>query len=222
MTNTAIVYGECTAGKGMNTAEEYGGGVTGLKLVLKAALSVAYRRTKQENTPVALQIVRDCLKIAATATETKEEKEVIRTYRRQVVRIIDQVEDHRDNPTISLSPVEVSIGDQVVVRGRQFAANEVVDLELNSIPIEGIEVSADNRGRFEASVTMSTDIVEPDSSTTISAQGQVSEESVSSALRILPSGSDSTSEPGGSEGPSPSETLPEPTGGDPTEAELSP
>ena len=69
LTNMAIQYVGCTEGRGIDVTTEISAGVGGtFKVVADASLNIAYKRAQQENTPVALEIVKACLDIAKTTS----------------------------------------------------------------------------------------------------------------------------------------------------------
>jgi hypothetical protein len=90
LTSMAIVYVDCTEGRGISTTTKVSGGVAGtLEVVTNASVNVASEKTRQEDRTVALQKIRDCLNIAkrGSAANNPEQRVVtrlIREYRRVI------------------------------------------------------------------------------------------------------------------------------------------
>jgi hypothetical protein len=175
----AIEYVACTEGRGISTTTEIGGGVAGtLKVVANASLNLAFKKTEQEDTPVALQIVKDCMEIAKrSASAANPEQRVATNYLQRFDRFLQEWQRSQINqtPSITLSSSTARIGEQVTVTGSKFWPGEVVD-----IYVEGIQVpppaTADDQGSFTVVVTVPSSAL-PDIDTVIVASGRTSAKS---------------------------------------------
>lgn len=92
MSVMAINYAGCTEGKGVSSTDEITAGVGGtLKVVTDASLKVAYKKAQQEDTPVALQIVKDCMEIArSNSAITDPEQSTAAGYQRKIDQDLQQ------------------------------------------------------------------------------------------------------------------------------------
>ena len=182
LTNSAIQYVRCTEGRGLSTTTEIGGGLGGtFKVVANATLNVAYKKAKQENTPVALQIVKDCLEIAksspehdtATAFQGKVEQYLQQWQRQQV----------EATPIVTLSSNSAGIGEQVTVTGSRFVPNELVEIIVHATLVA--QVQASDAGEFSTSITVPSSVFR-DSDVAVTAAGQTSARSGRAPLHIAP------------------------------------
>jgi hypothetical protein len=179
LSTMAIEYVACTEGRGISTTTEIGGGVAGtLKVVANASLNLAFKKTEQEDTPVALQIVKDCMEIAKrSASAANPEQRVATNYLQRFDRFLQEWQRNQINqtPSITLSSSTARIGEQVTVTGSKFWPGEVVD-----IYVEGIQVpppaTADDQGSFTVVVTVPSSAL-PDIDTVIVASGRTSAKS---------------------------------------------
>jgi hypothetical protein len=178
LTNTAIVYMECTKGRGFDTTKEIGGSVGGtFKVVADATLQLAYKKSQKENKDVSLQIVHDCLKIAGEASDSPDERNVAQTYERQADEYIEQWK--RDQVAhqvhIKLSPTSARVGEAVQISGTNFYQNETVDIHLHATLVE--QVQADGQGAFRTTIKVPDNAPPPGFSTVIIATGETSAKS---------------------------------------------
>jgi hypothetical protein len=184
----AIEYVGCTEGRGISPTTEIGGGVGGtLKVVANASLNVAYKKTKQENTPVALEIVKDCMAIAkSNAAASDPEQGTATAYQQRFDQALrqwqqDQVEQ---TPTLTLSSSSARIGEQVTATGSKFWANEMVDIILHATLVE--QTQADEDGAFSAVITVPSSAPPPDFDTLIRATGQASSKTAKASFHTAP------------------------------------
>lgn len=188
LSSTAIEYSGCTEDRGISSITEFGAGAGGtLRVVANASLNVAYKRAEQENTPVALQIVQDCLAIATNnASATPDELTAAVDLQTEVGQFLQQWEHEQLNntATISLSRESVRVGEQLTVSGSQFQRDEMVAIRVHATLIA--QVQADGDGAFTAVITIPTDAPPPDFGTTITASGQTSARSAQAPFRTAP------------------------------------
>jgi hypothetical protein len=173
LTNTAIVYVECTEGRGISPTTEIGGAVAGtFRVVANASLKLAYKRSEKEDTPVALQVVHDCLKIAEQASDVPAEQGVARGYERQVDAQIAQwqAKQVQQTPHISLSRNSAAVGERISVEGRHFWPNETVDIYVHATLVK--QLAVDGRGHFRTTIEVPSGA--PPMSTTVSVTGETS------------------------------------------------
>lgn len=183
LTNTAIVYLECTEGRGFSTSTDISGGVGGtFRVVADASLKAAYKKSQQENTPVALQIVRDCLTIAQQASSGSD-RSVAQDFQRQAEQDLKRYQQQQiaEKPHITLSRSSAAIGETVVVKGRSYWPNETVEIVLHATTVK--EVQADGNGAFQVSITVPDDAPPPSFSTAIMATGESSVKSARATFR---------------------------------------
>lgn len=178
LTNTAIVYTECTAGRGFDTSSDISGSLGGtFKVVADASLSAAYKQTQTQNKDVSLQIVKDCLTIAGQSAGTPEELGVSQEYAKRADQFLKdwQKTQVQQTPHITLSSDTARVGDTVQVDGTNFYPGETVEIRLHATLLD--EVPADGQGAFHAVVTVPADAPPPGFSTVISATGATSAKS---------------------------------------------
>jgi hypothetical protein len=175
----AIVYVECTEGRGVSTTAEISGDVQGtLPVVTDASRKFSYEGTTVEDTPVAMQIVKDCMEIArAGASPADPERKVAAGYLQDWQTKVEQT------PTLSLSRRSGRPGDQVTVKGTNFGPTEMIDIYFHAAIID--QVRADTSGRFSITITVPSH-GPLDFSTTIRAVGQTSLRSAQAPFHSLP------------------------------------
>ncbi len=165
LSNMAIQYVGCTEGRGISPTTEIGGDVGGtFKVVADASLKIAYKKTEQENTPVALQIVKDCMEVARNTSPPDDPE--------QAAAAQWQKETIAGTPSIKLSRGSARKGQKIVVTGSKFWPEEMVDVNIHASLVA--QVKADGQGSFSATVTVPPDAPPANFSTTISATGESS------------------------------------------------
>ena len=188
LTNMAIQYVGCTEGRGISPTTEISAGVGGtLKVVADASLNLAYKRTEQENTPVALEIVRNCMEIAKTNSPPDDQEQQAATgYQQQFEEAEKQWQTKQVNatPTITLSTSTARKGENVTVAGTRFWPNEMVDILVHATLVA--QVQADNNGAFSTVITVPTSAPPPGFGTTITATGRSSAKSADAPFDTAP------------------------------------
>jgi hypothetical protein len=188
LSSAAIQYVGCTEGRGISPTTEIGGAVSGdLRVVADASLSLAYKRTEQENTPVALQIVKDCLELSKTSGSLSPQEQSVATdfqrraddFRRQW-----EAEQLARTPTLTTSAPTARKGAQVRVSGTRFQANEMVTVRLHTTQVA--QPTADGNGAFSVSITVPQDAPPAGFSTSIIATGRTSSRSASAPFSTAP------------------------------------
>ena len=106
LTHTAVAYVGCTEGRGLSTSQEISTGAT-LPEAAGVTLNVAYKQARTENSVVALQIVKDCLKLAEAGTSGTE-KTSVRRYGQRTTQTIDNFKQQL--PGIELDPEKLTCG----------------------------------------------------------------------------------------------------------------
>ena len=180
LNETAITYLRCTEGRGYSPVIEIGGGVSGtFKVIADASVKAAYKNTKQENTPVALQIVKDCLEIAKTGTGSTSDHTVATTYAGEAQRNITEWDKEQLPRTahITLSDSSARIGAAITVKGINFLAGETVDIYVAATLVKQVEV--DGSGGFSTEVVIPGDAPPSDFNTTVHVTGETSVRSAS-------------------------------------------
>jgi hypothetical protein len=188
LSNMAIEYVGCTEGRGISPTTEFSGGVGGtFKVVADASLNLAYKQTQQENTPVALQIIKDCLEVAKSNSSASDPEQSIATdYQRQVDQSLQQWQQQQVNQTskLTLSSASARKGEQVTVNGTQFWPNVMVDIRVHATLVS--QVKADEKGAFSAVITVLSSTPAPGFDTTIVATGQTSAKSAEAPFHTTP------------------------------------
>jgi hypothetical protein len=157
------------------------------KVVADASLKAAYKRANQEDTPMALEIVRDCMEIAkSTSPPDDPELAQVADYERQVDEALarwraDQVEQ---TPEIKPSTSSARPGEHVTVTGRRFWAHEIVDIRVHSTLVA--QVRSDDNGTFTAVVTVPTTRLNLDFDTVITAAGRTSSRWATAPFHVAP------------------------------------
>lgn len=185
LTNTAIVYMECTKGRGFDTSEELSGSLGGtFKVVADASISLARKSAQKENQEVSLRIVDDCLKIAESAAESPADRAVAQSQQAQVDGFLKQLQDKQvqQTPHITVSPSSGKVGDSVTVTGRSYYANETVAVRFHATLVA--QVAADEDGSFTTTITVPQDAPPPSFPSTISATGETSAKSAETPFSV--------------------------------------
>lgn len=172
LTNMAIQYVGCTEGKGINTTSEISAGVGGtFKVVADATLTVAMKKSQTENTPVALQIVKDCLEIAKTNSPPDDpEQAIAASYQKQWQDLVIS-----QTPKVTISASSAKVGAKLTVKGSNFWATELVDVRLHVTTVA--QVQADDKGAFSVVITVPANAPPPGFPASITATGQSSAKS---------------------------------------------
>jgi hypothetical protein len=161
----------------MDVTTEISAGVGGtFKVVADASLDIAYKRAQQENTPVALEIVKACLEIAKTTSPPDDpEQGALRAF---------QDEQILATPKLTLSPATASEGAQVTVTGSRFWPTEMVDIYLHAFLL--VQVQADGSGGFTSVITVPSSAPPPGFPTTVTATGRASAKSAQAPFQTAP------------------------------------
>lgn len=77
LTMTEIQYLDCIDGFGFSTAFEIGGG---FEAIADRSLNLAYKKSRQEDTPVALQIVQHCFQLAGQQAQSISDRAVAQSH----------------------------------------------------------------------------------------------------------------------------------------------
>jgi hypothetical protein len=187
LSNMAIEYVGCTEGRGISPTTKISAGVGGtFKVVADASLNIAYEQAQQENTPVALEIVKDCLEIVKSSSSASDSEQSTATdYQRQVDQSLQQWQQQQVNqtPTLALSSASARKGEQVTVNGTQFWPNEMVNIRVHATLVS--QVKADEKGAFSAVITVPSS-APPDFDTAIVATGRTSAKSAEAPFHTAP------------------------------------
>jgi hypothetical protein len=166
---------------GFQHHDQIAGGAAGtFKVVADASLKAAYKRTKQEDTPVALQIVHDCLEIAKQASVSGSDRGVAQSYEKEVNQSLKKWQQQQvdETPHIKLSRDHAGIGGTVTVRGTGFWPKETVDIHVAATLVKQVEV--DTNGSFKSTIVIPSSAPPPDFGTSIPVSGESSAKSAQS------------------------------------------
>lgn len=155
LTSMAIVYVDCTEGRGISTTTKVSGGVAGtLQVVTNASVNVASEKTRQEDRTVALQKIKDCLDIAKRSSAANNPEQ------RVVTRLIRVYEGERTLPPASVSVPDV--GEKTPDEAQQTLENlhfKVERVEQASADVEegkviGTDPAAGEKAEQESTVKL--------------------------------------------------------------------
>jgi hypothetical protein len=119
-----------------------------LPTVADSTFTVAYKRSKEEDSTVALQIVHDCLTLAEENATSGTDRGTARQYAQQTTRYIDVV--RRRLPAIELDPSGTLNCDSADV-GAQVTCNVTIkSTGVVALHITGVEVTGANSDDFKA------------------------------------------------------------------------
>lgn len=187
LSQTVIEYLSCTEGRGFSTTNEFNASAGGsFKMVTDASLSVARKKAQQENTPVALEIVKECSELTERSGVAGADRAVLAQFQQEVDDSIAQFEQNalERTPSISLSKTVMHIGSQLTVTGVQFQANETVDIDVDVQTVA--RVTANSTGSFSATVTIPNNIMVGAPNHQIIAIGRTSARSDRRSVQIQP------------------------------------
>jgi hypothetical protein len=179
MSNMAIEYTSCVEGRGFSTTTGGEVGVGGtFKIIANASVDAAYKKTQEEDTPVALEIVKACLEIAKNTAASQPERDTAA----DLITVADEKQREwqddwetrtiEETPTLTLSTDTAKVGEVVVVSGTHFRGNEMVDISVHASLVT--QVQADGNGAFSTEITIPSDAPPPGFSTAIIATGHTS------------------------------------------------
>jgi hypothetical protein len=186
LTNTAIVYMECTKGRGFDQVSELGGSLGGtFKVVADASVELAYKKAQTENKEVSLQIVSDCLKLAEAAADSPAEQSVAEQYQQTADKYMQAWRKTQvaETPHIEISPTEAQVGETVRVSGSNYYANETIAIRLHATLVK--QVKADGEGTFDTTIAVPKNAPPPGFPTTITATGTTSAKSAEASFDVL-------------------------------------
>ena len=141
-------YLACIDGKGFSVSNEVSGSAT-LPEAANSTFNVAYKRSKEEDSTVALQIVHDCLTLAEETATSGTDRSTARQYATQVTQSINVVE--QGLPALELDPPgtldcgPADIGTPVICQVT------IKSIGVKALQINGTEVTGANSDEFTAS-----------------------------------------------------------------------
>lgn len=181
LTNMAIVFMECTKGRGYDLETEIGGKLGGtFKVVADASVEAAYKSTQKENVVVSLEIVAACLKIAEGAAETPADRSAAAESRETALYIAKLV---KSTAHIKIDPTRARVGETIDVTGRNYYPNESVAIVLHATLIK--QVQADSQGAFATTFTVPKNALPVGFPSTISASGETSVKSARAPFEVI-------------------------------------
>lgn len=182
LATAAVTYIECTKGLGFDISSQIGGAVGGtFRAVLGLSLNLASEKTEHEDTPVALQIVKNCLTVAQQTSQNATDSATVQDFLQQTNQAIQNWQQSwqqtlvKETPHITLDKSSAAIGETVTVSGKRFWPNETIDIRVSGILVK--QVQADNNGAFSTEIIVPQDAPPPDFPTTIEASGETSAKS---------------------------------------------
>src|SRR6266568_7338885 len=151
LTHTAVAYVGCTEDRGFTVTNEISGGVN-LPTVAESTFNAAYKRSREEDSTVALQIVKDRLQLAEKKTTSATDRTVAKQYEQQATRYADVIK--RGIPAIEPVPSKmvdcgsVEVGAQASCQDVTIKSTGVAALHITRVEMTGAD-SADFRAGDE-------------------------------------------------------------------------
>jgi hypothetical protein len=140
-------YLACIDGRGFSFSNEVSVGAT-LPAVADSTFNVAYKRSKEEDSPVALQIVHDCLTLAEQNATSGADRGTARQYAQQATRYIAVVQQKL--PAIELDPRETLTCGSAAVGAQVTCDVTITNTGVAPLQINSVEITGANSGDFQA------------------------------------------------------------------------
>lgn len=185
VTHVTAKYLACIEGRGFSVTNQIGGGVT-LPAVADSTFNVAYSHSKEENTPVALQIVHDCLALAEKNATSGDDRGVAHDYVRQTTRYIGVVKNRL--AAIELEPSGALDCGSADIGGTAVPCPENITIKstgVKALKTANMEVKGANRDDFQAGDECSNKTLEPDQTCTMTVQFRPSDAGERNALLVV-------------------------------------
>jgi Abnormal spindle-like microcephaly-assoc'd, ASPM-SPD-2-Hydin len=154
--HVTVKYLACIDGKGFSVSNEVSVGTT-LPDVANSTFTVAYKRSKEEDSTVALQIVHDCLKLAEETATSGTDRDTARQYASKATQYIDVVKQklpaiELDPPgTLDCGPADVGtqVSCQVTIKSTGLAPLQVTSTEVTGADSGDFTAVAECPGTLE-------------------------------------------------------------------------
>ena len=152
-------YLGCIDGRGFSVSDEFGAGVT-VPAVANSTFRGAYKRSKDEDSTVALQIVHDCLLLARESATSAGDRQAAGDYARRATRSIEVVS--RALPAIELDPSRTLDCGSVEVGVPATCELTIESTGVKALKIVSIEVRGPDRKDFRVRGECVGTLIDPD------------------------------------------------------------
>jgi HYDIN/CFA65/VesB-like, Ig-like domain len=156
MPHLTAKYLACIDGKGFSVSNEVSVGTT-LPDVANSTFTVAYKRSKEEDSTVALQIVHDCLKLAEETATSGTDRGTARQYVSKATQAIAVVKqklpaielDPRETLVCPMADVGTQVSCEVTINSTGLAPLQVSSTEVTGADSSDFTAVADCPGTLE-------------------------------------------------------------------------
>lgn len=160
------LYLKCIDGRGFSVSNEWSVGAT-LPEAAGTTVTAAYKRSKEEDKTVALQIVHDCLTLAEQTATSSADRVTARQYAQQAA--LDSHVIQQKLPDIDLDPKETLDFGQADGRPRDV---KITNTGVAALHITYMEVTGANSGDFTIGNECKDTWLDRDQSCTMTVQFQ--------------------------------------------------
>ena len=154
-------YLACIEGRGFSLSDEFSAGVTVLA-VANSTFRGAYKRSKDEDRTVTLQIVHDCLVLARENATSAGDRSAAGDYAQRAATSIEVV--RRALPAIELDPAEKLNCGSVAVGVPAACEMPIRRTGVKALEIRGVEVRGPAKADFRIRGGCVGAVIEPDDS----------------------------------------------------------
>ena len=145
--HVTALYLKCVDGRGFSVSNEFSLGAT-LPEAAGTTVKAAYKRSKEEDKTVALQIVHDCLTLAEQTATSSADRGAARQYAQQAAGLITVVK--QGLPAIELDPPRTLDCGSADVGTQATCQIMIKSTGIKPLQITGVEVTGANSGDFTA------------------------------------------------------------------------
>jgi len=176
--HVTALYLKCIDGKGFSVSNELSLGAT-LPEAAGTTVKAAYKRSKDEDTTVALQIVHDCLMLAEQTATSSADRATAQQYAQQAAGLSHVIQQRL--PAIELAPPgTLDFGSTQAPRNVTITSTGVVPLHITYV-----EVTGANSGDFTVGDECKDKWLDPDQSCVMTVQFQPSAGGERSATLVI-------------------------------------
>jgi hypothetical protein len=164
-------YLKCIEGRGFSVSSEVSTSVT-LPTVADSTFKVAYKRSKEEDSTVTLQIVHDCLTLAEQNATSGTDRGTAQQYAQQATQYIGVIKQRL--PAIELDPSGTLNCGSAAVNAQVTCNVTIKSTGVVALQITNVEVTGANSGDFRAGDECTGQSLDPDQSCMMTVQFQPS------------------------------------------------
>jgi len=160
-------YLACIQDRGFSSSTEVSAGVPLLR-VADSTVQVAYKKSKEEDSTVSLQVVRDCLTLAEQAATPGTDRGAARQYAQQAARDIAVVRQRL--PAIEVDPQGTLDCGTASIDAQVTCQVTIKSTGVTALHITGTEMTGANSGDFTADGECLGAPLDPDQACTMTIQ----------------------------------------------------